>query len=114
MPADRLLLITQDHRPAPYTPASLGNWFRDRATEAGVPGTLHGLRKAGATRLADAGATEWEIAAYLGHSGTGLASIYTKKANRRRLADSGFAKLSGTNVSNLSDKLDTASGETHE
>ncbi|WP_172293777.1 tyrosine-type recombinase/integrase [Pseudoruegeria sp. HB172150] len=111
VPSDRLLFITQDNRDAPYAVASLGNWFRDRCKEANVPGSLHGLRKAGATRLANAGATEWEIASYLAHTDTKQAATYAKKANRSRLADSGFAKLSSGNVSNLSDRLDKKGGK---
>lgn len=106
VPKDRMLFVTQDKNDKPYAVASLGNWFRDRCAEANVPGSLHGLRKAGATRLADAGATEWEIASYLAHSDTTQAAVYTKKANRARLADSGFAKLRAGNVSNLTDELD--------
>lgn len=101
---DRLLFITQDARPIGYKPETLGNWFRDRCEEASVPGSLHGLRKAGATRLANAGATEWEVASYLAHKDTKQASTYTKKADRSKLADSGFAKLE--NVSNFPEALD--------
>lgn len=104
LPRDRMLFITQDNRPVGYTTESLGNWFRARCAEAGVPGSLHGLRKAGATRLANAGATNWEIASYLAHKDTKQADTYTKKANRSKLADSGFAKLG--NVSNFSSALD--------
>ncbi|MBL4917765.1 tyrosine-type recombinase/integrase [Szabonella alba] len=104
VPKDRLLFITQDAKPIGYKPETLGNWFRDRCTEAKVPGSLHGLRKAGATRLADVGASNWEIASYLAHKDTKQADTYTKKANRSKLADSGFAKL--TNVSNFPDTLD--------
>lgn len=93
VPTDRLLFITQDARPIGYKPETLGNWFRDRCTEAKVPGSLHGLRKAGATRLANAGASDWEIASYLAHADTTQAKVYTKKANRSTLADSGFAKM---------------------
>lgn len=106
VPKDRMLFVTQDKSDKPYAVASLGNWFRDRCVEAGVPGSLHGLRKAGATRLADAGATEWEIASYLAHSDTTQAAVYTKKANRARLADSGFAKLNAAKLSNLPTALD--------
>ena len=104
--SESLLFVThgRDHRP--YKPETLGNWFRARCKEAGVPGALHGLRKAGATRLANAGATEWEIASYLAHKDTKQAAIYAAKANRSRLADSGFSKLSAASVSNLSTKLD--------
>lgn len=104
IPADRLLFIVQDERPVGYKPETLGNWFRERCIEAGVPGRLHGLRKAGAVRLADAGASDWEIASYLAHTDTREASTYAKKANRAKLADSGFAKM--LNVSNLSAALD--------
>lgn len=111
VPKDRMLFVTQDKSDKPYAVGSLGNWFRKRCAEANVPGALHGLRKAGATRLADAGATEWEIASYLAHSDTTQAAVYAKKANRSRLADSGFAKLTAGNVSNLSDELDRKRGK---
>jgi integrase len=104
VPRDRLLFITQDARPIGYKSETLGNWFRDRCAEAEVRGSLHGLRKAGATQLANAGATSWEIASYLAHKDTKQADIYTKKANRSKLADSGFAKLAL--VSNSSAALD--------
>ncbi|MFT3972017.1 MAG: tyrosine-type recombinase/integrase [Amaricoccus sp.] len=106
VPAGRMLFIVKNAAGEPYTVESLGNWFRERADEAGVPGSLHGLRKAGATRLADAGASEWEIASYLAHKDTRQASTYTKKANRPRLADSGFAKIEAARVSNLPAALD--------
>lgn len=94
-----------------YTAESFGNWFRDRCTEAGLPHcSAHGLRKAGATRLANHGATEWEVMAFLAHKTPKMAATYTKAAGRVRLADSGMAKLAGTkpegNVSNLSERLD--------
>lgn len=107
VPKDRLLFVTQDKSDKPYAVASLGNWFRDRCAEANVPGSLHGLRKAGATRLADAGASEWEIASYLAHADTTQAAVYTKRANRARLADSGFAKLNAGKLSNSPQVLDT-------
>lgn len=104
LPKDRPLFIMQDAKPIGYKPETLGNWFRDRCAEAKVPGSLHGLRKAGAARLADAGASNWEIASYLAHKDTKQADTYTKKANRSKLADSGFAKLE--NVSNSPTMLD--------
>ena len=83
-----------------YKSESLGNWFKARCADAGIPHcNLHGLRKAGATRLAEAGATENEIAAFLAHSNTKQAATYTAAANRNKLTDSGLSKLSV--VSNL-------------
>ncbi len=58
------------------------------------------------TRKSTAGASEWEIASYLAHADTTQAAVYTKKANRARLADSGFAKLYAGKMSNPSDQLD--------
>jgi len=48
-------------RGRPLTKESFGNEFRDACREAGVPGSAHGLRKLGATRAADNGATESEL-----------------------------------------------------
>ncbi|MGF6859650.1 integrase [Rhodobacteraceae bacterium MBR-64] len=110
IPTDRLLFITHGARNVPYKPETLGNWFRDRCKKASVPGSLHGLRKAGATRLADAGATPDEIRAFLAHETNAQGATYTKKADRARLADSGMAKISGMNpeqnLSNLAVRLD--------
>ena len=40
----------------PYTAAGFGNWFRDQCRAAGLSGcSAHGLRKAAARRLAEAG-----------------------------------------------------------
>lgn len=104
LPAEQTLFITQEHSALPYKVTSFGNWFRKRCQEAGVPGSIHGLRKAGATQLADAGASEWEIASYLAHADTTQARTYTRKANRARLADSGFKKMRKS--SNAADSLD--------
>ena len=54
----------------------------------------HGIRKAGATIAADNGATEHELMATFGWESPKQAALYTKKANRRRLAGSGAAKIS--------------------
>jgi integrase len=111
LPTDTMLFLTHG-KGRPYKPETLGNWFRDQCRAAGVPGSLHGLRKAGATRLANAGATPDEIRAFLAHATNKEGSTYTGKADRARLADSGMAKLSGAkperNLSNLSERLDTA------
>ncbi|MEQ8923314.1 MAG: tyrosine-type recombinase/integrase [Roseovarius sp.] len=95
----------------PYKPESLGNWFKDQCKVAGLPHcSAHGLRKAGATRLAEHGATEMEVMAFLAHSSPKEAATYTKKARRATLADHAFDRLTGTkpehNVSNLSNRLD--------
>jgi integrase len=72
---------------APFTAGGFGNWFRDQCNAAGLPQcTFHGLRKAAATRLADAGCTTHEIAAVTGHKSLREVERYTKAANQLRLA----------------------------
>lgn len=80
-------------RGAPMTKESFGNWFREACKAAGVPGAAHGLRKAGANRLAEAGATELELMALYGWAEPRTAAIYTRKANRTRMAAQASEKL---------------------
>jgi integrase len=78
---------------APIRKEALGNWFRRAAVAAGVNGNCHGLRKAAAVRLAEAGATIFELNAVFGWTGSSMASLYVDKANRKRLSDSAATKL---------------------
>lgn len=80
---------------APYKPTTFGNWFGDRCREAGLPTgyNAHGLRKAGARRLAEAGCTTLEIMSITGHQSIGEVERYTRSASRKRLAAEGMAKL---------------------
>ncbi len=78
----------------PYTNAGFGNAFKDWCREAGLPQcTAHGLRKAGAVRAAEAGASEHELMAMFGWEDADMARVYTRKAAQKRLAQSGAAKL---------------------
>lgn len=79
----------------PRTKEAFGTWFKEACVSAGVPGTAHGLRKAGATRAADSGATEAELEAIFGWTGGKMAAHYTKKANRAKLAARAMAGLEG-------------------
>lgn len=81
-------------RGMPMVKEGFGNWFRDACKLAGVPGSAHGLRKAGATRLANNGATVAELEAIYGWTGGGMASLYTRSADRTRLARQAMQKLS--------------------
>lgn len=78
-------LVTAHGRP--HSVKAFGNWFKKRCREAGVDADLsgHGLRKLGATRCADAGATEHQLMALFGWSSTKQAALYTLKANRKKL-----------------------------
>lgn len=66
--------------------ASLGNWFAKACRAAKVPGRLHGLRKAGATIAADAGATPHQLMSMYGWKRLAEAELYTLEADRKRAA----------------------------
>ncbi|WP_237179969.1 tyrosine-type recombinase/integrase [Rhodoplanes sp. Z2-YC6860] len=70
----------------PWIKESFGNWFRDVCREAGCPGSAHGLRKAGARRAAEHGATERQLMAIFGWTTSKQATHYTRAADRKRLA----------------------------
>lgn len=73
-------------RGKPYTKESFGNAFKEAAVAANVYGkSAHGLRKVGATRAANNGATVSQLEALFGWSGGGMASLYTRNADRARL-----------------------------
>ena len=75
------------------TKESFGNWFKDACKLAGVPGSAHGLRKAGASRAASNGATVAQLEAIFGWSGGRMAALYTKGADRTRLARQAMVML---------------------
>ena len=80
----------------PLTKESFGNLFRDACRKAGVPGSAHGVRKIAATRAANAGATVAQLEAIFGWQGGTMASLYTRAADRRRLAIEAMHKLGTT------------------
>jgi integrase len=86
-------LVTESGKP--FSPAGFGNWFRDRCNEAALPKGLsaHGLRKAAATRLANHGATAHELMAWFGWTSISEAERYTRRANRKALAQGVVRKL---------------------
>ena len=94
MRTENLTYLTTEYGRA-FSAAGFGNWFRDRCNEAGLPNgyASHGLRKAAATRLAEAGCTDHEIMAWGGWETLKEVQRYTRAANRKRLAQSGREKL---------------------
>ena len=91
-PTDHLTFLTTAFG-KPFTAAGFGNWFRDRCNEAGLPHcSAHGLRKAAARRLAEAGCTTHEIAAITGHASLREVARYTKAADQKRLAIAAMQK----------------------
>ena len=77
----------------PLTKESFGNEFKRAARSAGVSKSAHGVRKIAATRAANRGATVAQLEAIFGWSGGGMASLYTRLADRERLAREAMHKL---------------------
>lgn len=78
------------------TKESFGNLFREACRKAGVKKSAHGVRKIAATTAANNGATVAQLEAIFGWQGGQMAALYTKAANRRRLALEAMHMLSRT------------------
>jgi integrase len=78
------------------TKESVGNAFRDACRAAGIKKSAHGLRKAAATRAANNGATEAQLEAIFGWEGGKMAALYTRTANRQKLATGAMNMLERT------------------
>jgi len=82
----------------PFTVAGFGNKMRQWCDEAGLKGrSAHGLRKAGATRCADRGATVHQLMALYGWMTLEQAEVYTREADRRKLSREGVQFLQKEN-----------------
>ena len=92
-PLDNMTFLVTEYG-KPFTSAGFGNWWRDRCNEAGLSHcSAHGLRKAAARRLAEAGCTPHEIAAITGHRSLREVERYARGADQRRLAAMAIAKV---------------------
>src|SRR5262249_44646612 len=91
-PTHLTYLTTPDGKPR--SPHGLAIDFAQWCNAAGLPARcrLHGLKKAGMRRLAEAGATGHELMAVSGHKTLSMVQHYTAAADRSRLADSAMAK----------------------
>jgi integrase len=90
---EHLTLITTQQG-MPFTDKGFGNWVSKAAERAGLPHcSAHGLRKAAARRLAEAGCTAHEIMAITGHQSLKEVERYTREAARRGLADTAMKRI---------------------
>ena len=85
----------------PLTKESFGNLFKDACKAAGVPGSAHGVRKIAATRAANHGATVAQLEAIFGWTGGNMASLYTRSADRQRLAIEAMHKLANETATSI-------------
>lgn len=78
-----------------FTPGYLGAAFAKAIDGAGLPSAcvLHGLRKAAARRLAEAGCSEREIMAITGHKSVEMVSRYTRQADQKKMASAAILRL---------------------
>lgn len=91
----------------PFTAAGFGNWFRQMCNEAGLPHcSAHGLRKAQARRLAEAGCSAHEIASITGHKTLSEVQRYAAAADQARMAE---AAISRTQLSTPPETVSTLS-----
>jgi integrase len=89
----RMIFLATSHG-KPFSIAGFGNWFHDRCVEAGLSHcSAHGLRKAGSARAAEAGATAHQLMAMFGWRSLAEAELYTREAERKRMAELGMGKL---------------------
>lgn len=86
LPRTNMTFIVTE-RGAPFTAKGLGDFFKKQCRLAGLKHcSAHGLRKAAARRLAEAGCSVNEIAAITGHASLREIAHYTAKADQGRLA----------------------------
>jgi integrase len=78
-----------------FTPAGFAQRFKDWSAEAGVPAgrSPHGLRKAAARRLAEAGCSAHQIAAVTGHKTLAEVERYTRAVDQAKLAEAAIARI---------------------
>lgn len=87
--------ILHSPRTHAWTAPHLSREMRRALREIGLPPRLnvHGLRKAAARRLAEAGATTHEIAAVTGHRSLQMVQHYTTSADQERMAGAAMRLL---------------------
>lgn len=94
MPAIGLTTFLVTEAGKPFSKAGFGNWFRARCDEADLPHcAAHGLRKAGARRLAEASGTQRQIKAVGGWTNDREVQTYTAGADQARLAIDAMDRL---------------------
>jgi integrase len=97
----------------PHSVKGLGNWFARQCRMAGLePGlSAHGIRKFGAVRCVEAGATEHQLMALFGWTTSKQAALYTRKVNRAHL-EAGAAPLLQRMQQGTENKTAAFSGKT--
>lgn len=83
-------------RGKPWTDGHLSREMKREMEAIGLYGlNVHGLRKAAARRLAEAGCSAHEIAAVTGHRTLSMVQLYTAAADQERMAGAAVVRLVG-------------------
>jgi integrase len=95
-PRTHIAIITTNFG-KPFSADGFGQWMAKKIAKAGLPErcVTHGLRKAAARRLADAGCTPHQIMSITGHRSLSEVERYTRAAAQRRLAQGAIDRLQG-------------------
>jgi integrase len=103
-----------------FSAKGFSNFMAERINQAGLPDhcVTHGLRKAAARRLAEAGCSANEIASITGHASLEEVARYTKAAEQKTLARAAIGRLKNSTGAaefpNLSDGLGILRNNTNE
>jgi integrase len=94
-------------RGEPFVKESFGNEFSAAARAAGIRKSAHGVRKIAATIAAENGATVHQLMAIFGWLTIAQAEVYTREAERVRLAAQAITMLdeSGTSIPSPTEKV---------
>lgn len=103
------VLVLENNQGTAYTAKGFYNMVKRACIAAGLPHcSAHGLRKAAARRLRDAGCPDEEGMAITGHKTVAMYRRYAGDSGNAARADSAMARTYGGKVSNPPKKLDTA------
>ena len=92
--ADKVNVFIIGAHNKPMAKKTFSHAFARAALKAGIRGkSAHGLRKLGATRAANAGATTAQLKSIFGWTSDRMPELYTRTADRRRLAMESMSKL---------------------
>ncbi|MFT3731110.1 MAG: tyrosine-type recombinase/integrase [Hyphomicrobium sp.] len=111
--------ILQTSFGAPFTAKGFSNFMAERISQAGLAErcVTHGLRKAAARRLAEAGCSANEIASVTGHATLEEVARYTKAAEQKKLAHAAMNRLTNSSTGkfpNLREGLGNSEKDTNE
>jgi len=101
LPRDNTVLLVSTPEGCAYGETRFRHEFRTALNACGLKHlSFHGLRHAAGVALAEAGATEKEIMAWLGHSTPAMAAHYCNMAELKKLTSSAGSKWTASKLEN--------------